>query len=410
MRYSEIQMHGEISRLFPHFLYNRFRYKRYIDILLTHSPVFGVHDEPTRVHQVFKALKMFDKQYKPQYHIHGHTMVRDCKFKSFFALYTNHQYKSLSDSGYLKMALFDDKMDPEVASKFSSDIAFSKAISKAFVQELKGVLLRKSQRLIPFDEVKERLELWYVRDVGIHSVPLDSIVGSQGRYRNFTKHFLPLDENLRSRWKQIDIAVASGKDLPPVELYKVCRAYFVKDGHHRISVAKAKNRRTIEARVFEYDCDVSLDDKTNIEELTLLETYHRFLRETGLKKSRNPELHLTVLGGYPILMEHIQRHRFYLEKKEGRGVTIEDAALSWFDKIYSPLVVLINDNGILKKFPHRTEADFYIWVSKHKNRLFQDTFVPDEARSVIESYSKILSNPLEKMLGKLRKMLGLVKY
>jgi len=348
MRYSEIQMHGEISRLFPHFLYNRFRYKRYIDILLTHSPVFGVHDEPTRVHQVFKALKMFDKQYKPQYHIHGHTMVRDCKFKSFFALYTNHQYKSLSDSGYLKMALFDDKMDPEVASKFSSDIAFSKAISKAFVQELKGVLLRKSQRLIPFDEVKERLELWYVRDVGIHSVPLDSIVGSQGRYRNFTKHFLPLDENLRSRWKQIDIAVASGKDLPPVELYKVCRAYFVKDGHHRISVAKAKNRRTIEARVFEYDCDVSLDDKT--------------------------------------------------------------AALSWFDKIYSPLVVLINDNGILKKFPHRTEADFYIWVSKHKNRLFQDTFVPDEARSVIESYSKILSNPLEKMLGKLRKMLGLVKY
>ena len=94
LMYSEVQMHGKISRLFPHLLYNRFRYKRYIDILLTHSPVFGVHDEPTRVHQGFKALKMFDKQYKPQYHIHGHTMVRDGKFKTFLhstqIINTNH--------------------------------------------------------------------------------------------------------------------------------------------------------------------------------------------------------------------------------------------------------------------------------------------------------------------------------
>ena len=94
LMYSETQMHGKIARLFPHLLYNRIRYKRYIDILITHSPIYGVHDEPTRVHRGFKALKLFDKQYKPTYHFHGHTMVRNNKYKSWLhstqIMNTNH--------------------------------------------------------------------------------------------------------------------------------------------------------------------------------------------------------------------------------------------------------------------------------------------------------------------------------
>jgi hypothetical protein len=308
------------------------------------------------------------------------------------------------------MALLSDKNDKLAISSYKSDIAFSKAISKAFTQELKDLLLRRSKRLLPFDEIKEKLELWYGNDIGLKTVPLDSIIGSQGRYRNFTRHFLPLDENLRNRWKQIDFAVESGKDLPPIELYKVCNAYFVKDGHHRISVAKSKNKISIEAKVFEYNCDLSLDDETDVEQIAILETYHLFLKKTGLKKTRNPELRLTVLGGYPILMEHIHRHRFYLIEKHKNNVSIEDASISWFDNIYSPLVVLIDKNKIMKKFPHRTQTDFYIWISKYKNRLFQDVFVLDEAQNLVENYSKTFSSPLRKILGKLRKFLGLVKY
>ncbi len=308
------------------------------------------------------------------------------------------------------MDLFNDKQNKEVTSKYKSDIAFSKAISRAFAQELKDLLFRRSKHLLPFDEIKEKLDLWYGKDIGLKSVPLGWIVGSQGRYRNFTRHFLPLDENLRDRWKQVDSAVESGKDLPPVELYKVCNAYFVKDGHHRVSVAKAKKKFSIEAKVFEYNCDLSLDDKTDVEQIAILETYQLFLKKTGLKKTRNPDLHLTVLGGYPILMEHIHRHRFYLTEKEKMGISIEEASISWFDNIYTPMVVLIDKNGIMGKFPHRTKTDFYIWISKYKNRLFQDVFELDEAQSVIESYSKIFSNPVRKVLGKFRKFFGLVRY
>jgi len=71
---------------------------------------------------------------------------------------------------------------------------------------------------------------------------------------------------------------------------------------------------------------------------------------------------------------------------------------------------LIRKKGLLDKFPHRTEADFYIWVSKHKNRLFQDIFVHEDAQSVLDNYLKVLSNPVQKIQGKLRRFFGLVKY
>ncbi len=308
------------------------------------------------------------------------------------------------------MGLFDDKHDKAVSSKTRADIAFSKAISKAFAQELKALLFRRSKKLLPFDDVKEKLDLWYGKEIGIKTIPLNSIIGSQGRYRNFTRHFLPLEENLRNRWKQIEIAMESGKELPPVELYKVCNAYFVKDGHHRVSVAKAKKKVSIEATEFEYNCDLSLDDQTDVEQIAILETYHLFLKETGLKEKGYSKLHLTVLGGYPILMEHIQRHQFYLEDKEKRRIEVKEAAISWFDNIYSPMRDLILKNGILEKFPHRTETDFYIWISKYKNRLFQDVFSPDEPQNVINSYINFFSNPLRKIFGKLRRYFGLVKY
>lgn len=308
------------------------------------------------------------------------------------------------------MSLFKIRSPKEAATRTQADAVFSRAMSRALARELKDQLLRRSRHLLPFDEVRERLELWYGRDIGRQTVPLDAIVGSQGRYRNFSRHFLPLDENLRQRWKEIEMAVAAGRDLPPVELYKVCNAYFVKDGHHRISVAKAKQRTNIEARVFEYPCDFSLDDKTDLEQLAILETYHRFLKKTGLKNAREPRLHLTVLGGYPILMEHIQRHRFYREKKENTPVSLNQAAVSWFDNIYTPMAEVIRKNGILDSFPHRTETDFYIWISTYKNMLFQDEFELEQARNQVEQYRKVFSNPLRRFRGRIRRFFGRVKY
>jgi hypothetical protein len=309
------------------------------------------------------------------------------------------------------MLIFDDTTTKRAEKKHRLDSDFSQAMQKAFWEELKGFILRRSTRLLPFDEVKDKLEIWFVRDLGIRIVYIDSIVGSEGRYRSFTRYFLPLKEDLRDRWKKVAQAHYFRQDLPPVELYKVQDAYFVKDGHHRISVARTKGINIIEARIYEYECDVPLDKKTDLEKLAIQETYHQFLKDTQLIKTRpHLRLQLTLLGGYPVLMDHIQAHKYYLEKEKGKEVPLSEAACSWYDTVYTPLASVIRKNRIMRQFPHRTETDFYLWMIQHRRQLINDHGWKVEPVSIVEAYTKKYGGLFRKILGALRRFFGLVRY
>ena len=309
------------------------------------------------------------------------------------------------------MALFDDKTTRRAQKAHQADDDFSLARQKAFWDEIKGFISRKSTRLLPFDQVKDKLEICFTKDLGIQTVPIDSIVGSEGRYRSFTRHFLPLDDDLRDRWTKVGEAHYAKQSLPPVELYKVGDAYFVKDGHHRISVAKTRGVRHIEAIVYDYECDVPLDKETDLEKLAIQETYLQFLKDTELRKNRpNPALQLTLLGGYPILMEHIQAHKYYLEDLEGQEVSLADAACSWYDNVYTPLAGAIRKNRIMKEFPHRTETDFYIWIIKNTGKLSEQYGRELDDESAVEAFSQKYTRPLWKIIAVFRRILGLVRY
>jgi len=309
------------------------------------------------------------------------------------------------------MPIFDDSATKNAEKKLRPDVDFSQAMQKAFWEELKGFILRRSTRLLPFDEVKDKLEIWFVRDLGIQIVSIDSIVGSESRYQSFTRYFLPLKEDLRERWKKVVQAYYSRLNLPPVELYKVRDAYFVKDGHHRVSVARTKGVRNIEARVYEYECDVPLDEEINIEKLAIQETYHQFLKDTQLSTNRpHLKLQLTLLGGYPILMDHIQTHKYYLEKERKEEIPLSEAAWSWYDNVYTPLASIIRKNRIIRQFPHRTETDFYLWMIQHRRQLINEHGWKVEPESIVEPYTKKYGGLFRKVLGAFRRFFGLVRY
>ena len=309
------------------------------------------------------------------------------------------------------MPVFDDSTTKRAEKKHRLDVDFSQAMQKAFWEKLKGFILRKSTRLLPFDEVKNKLEIWFVRDLGIQTVFIDRIVGSESRYRSFTRHFLPIEEDLRDRWKKVAQAHYFRQDLPPVELYKVRNAYFVKDGHHRVSVARAKRVRNIEARVYEYECDVPVDEGIDPKKLAIQETYHQFLKYTQLSRNRpHLRLQLTLLGGYPVLMDHIQTHKHYLEKIKGEDISLPEAGCSWYDNVYSPLASVIRKNRIMRQFPHRTETDFYLWMIQHRGQLINKHGWKMEPESMVEAYAQKYGGLFKKILGAFRRFFGLVRY
>jgi hypothetical protein len=106
-----------------------------------------------------------------------------------------------------------------------------------------------SRRLLDLKGIEAHGEIRISRDAGRRTVPITQIRGSAGRVGDFDHDFNPLKDYTRERWLGIAAARARGETLPPVSLVQVGDIYFVKDGHHRISVARALGQKDIEARV-----------------------------------------------------------------------------------------------------------------------------------------------------------------
>ena len=137
---------------------------------------------------------------------------------------------------------------------------FARARRKAFFQSIGALLARRSRELVPLDEVRARLNIRGSAYRGLQQVPVTKIVGSEGRYSDFDRQFLPRQTKTQQRWQSVDIGHYEENPLPPVDLYKIGEVYFVKDGNHRVSVARERGQSEIDAYVTEYLVDVPLDE------------------------------------------------------------------------------------------------------------------------------------------------------
>src|SRR5213082_3302049 len=123
--------------------------------------------------------------------------------------------------------------------------------------------------ILPYEEVIQALGFLSEHSVGLQVVPLDAIVGTIDRQRDFDRGFRPTSRRVRSRWEHIAAAMRRGEALPPVDLLKVGELYFVRDGHHRVSVATALGRSDIDAYVTEVVTRVDATATTDLTSLPL---------------------------------------------------------------------------------------------------------------------------------------------
>jgi hypothetical protein len=134
------------------------------------------------------------------------------------------------------------------------DLDFARARRRARLRAALTRIRREhiSNRLLSFDDVRRKRVASNRLYRGTRVVEVNQIVGSVGRWRDFDRSFLPARASVGERWKRIDRAFQRGEDLPPIELYKIGDAYFVVDGHHRVSVARYHDVPTVEAAVAEF--------------------------------------------------------------------------------------------------------------------------------------------------------------
>ncbi len=147
-------------------------------------------------------------------------------------------------------------------------------------------------------------------------------------------------------------------------------AYFCVDGHHRISVARQRGLKYIDAHVAEVATKVPVSDHLDADELEIKGEYTRFLEQTRLDQLRRDQrIEFTTGGAYERLLEHIAVHRDVMSQEQRRHIEQDTAVCDWYDRVYMPLVHIIREQGILAGFPNRTEADLYLWIVGHQHYL-----------------------------------------
>jgi len=290
---------------------------------------------------------------------------------------------------------------------------FERARQKAFFQGIMSVMRRKSNELISFHDVRSRIQPEAESYRGMQIVPVAQIVGSVDRFRDFNRTFLPLHNHTAGRWKNVDKAYHTDVRLPPIQLYKVGEVYFVKDGNHRVSVARERGVEFIDAEVSETQIRLPIYASMAPFELLLQVEYAEFLRRTNLDRLRpDHDIRPTALGRYDEIWDHILVHQEEMNDYLGHSVAVEEAVADWYDVIYGPIVRVARETGMTVRFPGRSEADIYLWATAYRIELEdRDGEEVDPETSVRElaaavEHEATISGRLERFMRRVSRMLG----
>lgn len=249
---------------------------------------------------------------------------------------------------------------------------FEKAKTRGRIQSVLSTLAWKNSDLLSFYAVTELIKPRNETYRGMKTIPVSQIIGSEGRYQDFSQAFYPKKELLRSRWRSIDGAVKQYIILPPISVYKLGQWYFVRDGNHRVSVAKAQGVEFIDAEVVELDSEIPLEAGLTMKQLRRRVTHYerkRFIEQYKPTYLPMDQIVFSAPGSYAELVHHIQVHKYYLNQGKSETLSFEEGARSWYENVYKPIIEEVRLQKLLLAFPGTTEADLYMWIVRHWDNL-----------------------------------------
>ncbi|MCA9939217.1 MAG: hypothetical protein KC418_11265 [Anaerolineales bacterium] len=268
---------------------------------------------------------------------------------------------------------------------------FKQARRQARRRQLVARLSGRDLQLLPFETIRAQLKQRNPMYRGIQQIPIRKIVGSVGRYREFNRGLQPLNDSLQARWVNVHSLATAAEGWPPIEVYQIGDVYFIKDGNHRASVAKAMGNETIEAHVWQFPEEVQIGPDDSLDEVLIRFGRRNFLEATHLDTLRpEQDIEVTTPGRFTELLaqiEDLQAQLSYIDRQE---MPYAEAVAAWYDIIYLPVVQIIREAGLLVNFPERTETDLFVWLSIHRDAVIAQFGL--DANSSLEVMARALAH------------------
>lgn len=243
---------------------------------------------------------------------------------------------------------------------------FARARNKALFNEIQHLLTPEEAAMISLKAVRKVIKTQSETYIGMKVIPINKIVGSEGRYRDFDNQFFPKRSIIKERWEHVDEAVIKDIVLPPIKVYELGGLYFVRDGNHRVSVAKSKGVEFIDAEVVSLQTEIKLSPARTLNGMMKqIISYEKrnFYFETNFGDITDYwVLDFSTAGQYDVIYNHILTHKYFINQNQTEEIPMEDAILSWFNNVYIPVVTTIQKYKIMKYFRKNTVSDLYVWI------------------------------------------------
>ncbi len=267
---------------------------------------------------------------------------------------------------------------------------FSRARRQRALARLSARLRRADDvnHILPFEEVVRALGRTGERRLGQQLIPLDSIVGTVDREREFDRSFRPTTPRVRERWQRINLAQRKGEEMPPIDVYRIGDLHFVKDGHHRVSVAHALGYKDISAYVTEVLTEVGADREIRLRDLPLKSHQRLFYERVPLPPEQREQIHLSDEWRYAALAEAVEAWGFRVSQARQEWMSRRDVAEEWFRDEYQPVVEMLREAQLIPKGVTDTEAYMQVAALRY---LILRTHEWDDA--VIDAIRRDLASP-----------------
>jgi hypothetical protein len=214
--------------------------------------------------------------------------------------------------------------------------------------------------ILPFEEVVVALGRRGERRHGLETIDLDSIVGTVDRRREFDRRFRPTSGRVRPRWERINVAQRRGDPMPPIDVYRIGDLHFVKDGHHRVSVARALGHKDINAYVTEVLTEVGADRAITLRDLPLKSHQRLFHERVPLPPEAHDRIQLSDEWRYAALAEAVEAWGFRTMQQHGELMSRAQVAEAWFEEEYEPVVEMLREADLIRR---GTETEAYMRVA-----------------------------------------------